>query len=286
MLPVLPPLWAVHLNDAVLPPSWQLGGFALLGLLMLAGAWRLHEEDVPATALLAAAFFVATLIHVPIGPSGAHLLLNGLIGVILGRRAALAIPCGLLLQAVLIGHGGLLTLGVNSCVMTLPALTAGVLFHQLHRHRFSAALIGCSVLLGLLGITAGVQLLIASRSSALEFLLDPRTLALAGLTAAVAGWLSRRWPVAPEFALGLFLGQFAVLMTLALQALVLVLGGAGRWDRLAIALFLVHLPIAVIEGIVLGFTVSFLARVKPRLLGLAAPPVPAGEAVCSAVSAP
>ncbi len=277
----LPPLWAVHLNDGILEPAWQLAGFALSGLLMLLGAWRLREEDVPATALLAAAFFVTTLIHVRIGPSSAHLLLNGLIGILLGRRAALAIPCGLLLQAGLMGHGGLLTLGVSSCVMTLPALAAGWLFHRLYRHRFSAVLVACSVLLGLLSLTASLLLLISEPMSALLRLVHPLTLGLAGLGAVVIAWISRRRPLAPEFALGLFLGQFAVLMTLTLQALVLVGGGSGRWEKLAIALFLVHMPIAAIEGIVLGFTVGYLSRVKPQLLGLPSTVALAGEVPCS-----
>ena len=47
---------------------------------------------------------------------------------VLGWRAGLAIPVGLFLQAVLLGHGGISTLGVNACVMTLPALAAGGLF--------------------------------------------------------------------------------------------------------------------------------------------------------------
>jgi len=51
----------------------------------------------------------------------------------LGRRAALAIAVGLLLQMMLIGHGGWTTLGVNTCVMTLPALLSWLLFQALHR---------------------------------------------------------------------------------------------------------------------------------------------------------
>lgn len=35
---------------------------------------------------MTAAFFVASLIHVPIGPTSVHLLLNGLLGVVVGRR--------------------------------------------------------------------------------------------------------------------------------------------------------------------------------------------------------
>ena len=68
-------------------------------------------------------------VHVRVGPSSAHLLLNGLIGVVLGRRAVLAILVGLTLQAILFGHGGFLTLGVNTCVMALPALAVGQLAH-------------------------------------------------------------------------------------------------------------------------------------------------------------
>ena len=64
-------------------------------------ARHFRDEDVPQTALLAAAFFIASQIHVRVGPSSAHLLLNGLVGVILGRRAVLAILVGLALQAIL-----------------------------------------------------------------------------------------------------------------------------------------------------------------------------------------
>src|SRR5262249_31919876 len=43
------------------------------------------------------------------------------------------------------------------------------------------------------------------------------------------------------------------------------------WELLALAFLVVHLPIAVMEGVVLGFTVGFLARVKPELIGWPAP---------------
>src|SRR5438132_13694871 len=122
------PLWAVHIDDGFLAWPWWSGGFVLTGVLALLGAWRIRDEEIPQIAILTAAFFVASLIHVPVPPTSVHLLLNGLVGVILGRRAALAIPVGLFLQAALIGHGGFLTLGVNSCVMVLPALLAAQMF--------------------------------------------------------------------------------------------------------------------------------------------------------------
>src|SRR5438128_12220839 len=127
------PLWAVHIADGVLAWPWWSGGLVVAAGLVLLGAWRIRDEEIPQVALLTAAFFVASLIHVKVGFSSAHLLLNGLVGVVLGRRAALAIPVGLFLQAALIGHGGFTTLGINSCVMTLPALLAWQAFAILRR---------------------------------------------------------------------------------------------------------------------------------------------------------
>src|SRR5437588_9406630 len=122
MLPFsLQTLWAVHISDGVLTGPWLGGGFVLAALLVFFGAWRIRDEEIPQVALLTAAFFVASLVHVRLGPTSVHLLLNGLLGLVLGVRAGLAIPVGLFLQAALIGHGGFMTLGVNSCVLTLPA---------------------------------------------------------------------------------------------------------------------------------------------------------------------
>jgi cobalt/nickel transport system permease protein len=292
---LLPPLWAVHISDGVLQLSWQLAGFCLAGLLMLLGAWRLREEDLPSTALLAAAFFVASLIHVRVGPSSAHLLLNGLLGVLLGRRAALAIPAGLLLQALLLGHGGLMSLGVNSCVLVLPALVVHWLFLLLRRNRWTTVLILASDLLLALSLVAGIWFLVTGSGASVvvapvvRLELHPGLLAgcLVVLLVVVIRSVIRRG-IAPEAALGRFLGQLAVLLTLLLQGAVLVLGGesgSASWGKLVAVLFLVHLSIAVIEGVILGFTLEFLARVRPQLLGLSPPSTPEGSA-CSAAAVP
>src|SRR5579884_4562323 len=103
--------WAVHIFDGVLSNPWLAGGFVLAGLLALLAAYRVRDEEIPRIALLSAAFFVATLMHLRLGPTSVHLLLNGLVGVVLGRRAPLAILIGLTLHAVLLGHGGFTTIG-------------------------------------------------------------------------------------------------------------------------------------------------------------------------------
>ncbi len=73
-----------------------------------------------------------------------------------------------------------------------------------------------------------------------------------------------------------------MLMTAGLNCVVLLLGGETNWPTPPLFLVIAHLPIAVVEGVILGFAVGFLARVKPEMLGtrervLALEPVPAKE---------
>jgi cobalt/nickel transport system permease protein len=209
-------LWlplAVHIPDGLLALPWLLAGFALAGLLALLASCRIRDEEIPRIALFSAAFFVASLMHLPVGPTSVHLLLNGLVGVILGRRAPLAILIGLGLQAILFGHGGLTTIGVNACVQIVPATLAAWLFAGLCR--FPSA---------------------------------------------------RRGNKAALWIMGFFIGASSVLATLSLEAVVLLWGGSGNWFQVVRLLFIAHLPVVAIEGIVLGFTIIFLYRVKPEML--------------------
>lgn len=75
-------------------------------------------------ALLTSAFFIASLIHVPFGPGSIHLVLNGLLGIILGWACFPAIVTALLLQALFFQYGGFTVLGVNTLIMALPALVS------------------------------------------------------------------------------------------------------------------------------------------------------------------
>lgn len=221
-------LFAVHLSDGTVLWPWQAGGFVLAALLALWGAWRITDEEIPRVALLTSAFFVVSLIHIPAGPTSVHLLLNGLLGVILGRRVCLAIPIGLLLQAVF-GHGGFGTLGLNTCIFVLPALGAAVVFTMLERALHHS------------GITSPDRL---------------------GL-------------------LGAALGTVTAVNTVFLNCLVLYWGGQEDWPTLVAVVIVAHLPVMAIEGIVLGSTVAYVARVKPELF------IPARETLeCAVESAP
>jgi cobalt/nickel transport system permease protein len=118
---------AVHIADGILQTEWWIAGFIVLGFLLIPASKLDMEKELPTLAILSAMFFAVTLIHIRIGGTSVHLLLNGLIGLILGWRAPIAILVGLVLQAALLGHGGLTTIGINSVIMSLPALVAYVI---------------------------------------------------------------------------------------------------------------------------------------------------------------
>jgi cobalt/nickel transport system permease protein len=124
-------LLAVHISYGVLEPWAEVLGFVVAGALLLPAVWRVRDEEVARIALLTAALFVSSSVHVRVGPTSVHLLLNALVGVVLGRRAPLAVSVGLVLQAALLAHGAVTTLGVNTTVIAAPALLAGSLFRTL-----------------------------------------------------------------------------------------------------------------------------------------------------------
>lgn len=118
----------MHISEGVLSPGVLIAGAALTTAGVAVGLKGLDHEEIPSMGILSAAFFVASLVHVPIGPSSVHLILNGLLGLILGWKAFPAILVGLALQALLFQFGGITTLGVNTLNMALPAIICFYLF--------------------------------------------------------------------------------------------------------------------------------------------------------------
>jgi cobalt/nickel transport system permease protein len=276
-------LFAVHIDNNVLYGSWELGGFVAAAVLIVIAAWRLDHEEIPRIALLTAAFYIGSSIHVKVPLTSVHLILNALVGIVLGWRSALAIFVGLLFQAVLLGHGGYLALGINTCIITPPALLAWAAFRGLHRVswlRHSAAravLVAIAIAIWVLGAIAAVALLRLHlqglsgdevAQATVGVLVNPLCLASALGLGGVAAWLERWLEQTPEFALGLLLGVFTVMLTVALNCGVLIAGGADFGATPPLVVAVAYLPVAVIEGVVLGFVVGFLMKVKPELLGL------------------
>ena len=123
----------MHIPDGILPISVNAGGYAATAAVTWYSIRKIKQkenprEGIPKASLLTAAFFVVSWIHIPVPPTSVHLVLNGLLGALLGYYAFPAILIGLFFQAVMFGHGGLTTLGVNAVIMGLPAILAYYIF--------------------------------------------------------------------------------------------------------------------------------------------------------------
>ena len=112
----------MHISEGVLRPEILAGTAVLTAGFVALGLRRIEDREIPAMGILSAAFFVASLVHVPAGPVSVHLVLNGLLGMLLGFRAFPSILIALFLQALMFQFGGLTSLGANTLNMGLPAL--------------------------------------------------------------------------------------------------------------------------------------------------------------------
>ena len=191
----------MHIVDGALANEIVVGGAILAVAGVAIGLRKLPMEKIPAAGVLSATFFVASLVHVPIGPSSVHLILNGLAGLVLGWAAFPALFVGLLLQAVFFGFGGLTVLGVNTLDIALPA----VVVYYLCRRGIASASPLVSTLRAALGgglaiaLTTGMVAL-ALALSGQEFLAAAKlvffahipVMAVEALVTAAAVYLARR----------------------------------------------------------------------------------------------
>lgn len=201
----------MHIAEGVLSPAVLAGGAVLALAGTALGLRKLEYDRLVAVGILSAAFFVASLIHVPVGLSSAHLVLNGLVGVLLGWAAFPSILVALLLQTLLFQFGGITVLGVNVFTMGFAAVISWYVFRAI-----------CYLCPGMKGVR-------------------------------VAAFMG---------------GALGVALAAVLTALALAFTDEGFWLA-ARLLLLAHLPVMLVEGLVSMFTVSFIMRVRPELLGMA-----------------
>lgn len=124
----------MHISEGILSPPVLVAGAALCLCGTGIGLKKMKADDVPKAGILTATFFVGSLIHVPIGPASIHLLLNGLVGILLGWACFPALLVAILLQALFFQYGGVTVLGVNTVNMAFPALVAFYLATPLVRN--------------------------------------------------------------------------------------------------------------------------------------------------------
>lgn len=118
----------MHISEGVLSPPVLLAGAAITAVGTGIGLRSLDYDRIMTVSLLTATFFVASLIHVPVGPGNVHLVLGGLMGLVLGWSCFPAILVALFLQTLFFHYGGLVVLGVNTTIMALPALACHYCF--------------------------------------------------------------------------------------------------------------------------------------------------------------
>lgn len=200
----------MHISEGVLSMPVLLGGtvLAIAGVAM--GLRRLDNDKIPLTALLSAVFFIASLIHLPVGASSVHFVANGLCGLLLGWVAFPAILVSLILQMVLFGFGGVTTLGINTLIMALPAVT-------------------CYYLLGYRLTHCNAQ---------------------------------------QVFWRGCIAGMLAIILGVMLIGCAFYLTGGEAFSHMILLIFISHIPVILVEGLLTGFIVSFVYRVEPALLQL------------------
>jgi cobalt/nickel transport system permease protein len=174
----------MHLPDGQLSTPLALGSLVVGGGLTLWSAARLEPDRVPRVALLSSAFFVSSLIFIPMPTGSVHLSLGGLLGLVLGRDALVATALGLVLQATLFGHGGLSALGVNLLAMATPGMLLAMILRRWCRDRRASVSFAAGAVLGALSAALSAGLIALA-----VILSDPQ------LTPVYAGWTLLQLPV-------------------------------------------------------------------------------------------
>lgn len=193
----------MHISEGILSGPVLLSGAALAATGTAIGLKKLDYEKIAKVGMLSAAFFVASLIHVPIGPSNAHLILNGLVGLLLGWSAFPAILVALTLQGAFFQFGGITTLGVNTVIMALPAVIAYLIFgrflHAKHSTAAAAAFGAGALAVLLAGLSVGLALIFTEENflkvAALIIAAHGPVMVIEGIiTAVCVGFLKRVKP--------------------------------------------------------------------------------------------
>lgn len=160
----------MHISEGVLSPTVWISGYAATAVVAGLTMRKLDMEEIPKISVITSVFFVASLIKVPIGPTSIHLILNGLAGIVLGRRAFAAIMVGIILQAIIFGHGGITTIGINTLMMGTGALVAYLVWLQRNRFSFNKRELVFGAIAGAAGtITSGLILALALVTTGEEF---------------------------------------------------------------------------------------------------------------------
>ncbi len=225
----------MHIAEGALTGSVITVSFAATAVFTAIGLKKLDYDKIPQASLLSASFFVATFLHLPIGIGSIHLVLNGIIGLLVGWASFPIILVSLLLQGVMFQMGGLTILGVNTLIMAVPAVVCFYLFKsslnensRLSSFFYMISSIFSKILLKLFKINVNKKTFAA--------------------------------------ALGPFsCGFCAVLLSSILSALALIYSG-DKFVSTAYALMIANIPVMFADGIITSLCILFLKKVQPEML--------------------
>ena len=178
----------MHISEGVLSPAVLGAGAVLAAAGIVIGLRKLDYDRLMTVA------------------SSVHLILNGLLGMLLGWAAFPSIFVALMLQAILFQYGGITVLGVNTFNMAFPAVVCYYAFRPMLLKSARQRIVGA-------------------------FCCGALSVAGAGL----------------------------------LTALSLSFSDEG-FLRTAQILFLAHIPVMIVEGVITALAVSFIAKVRPEIL--------------------
>lgn len=173
----------MHISEGVLSTGVIAVSALSLAPLVINSVRKLQQDDISKVALLSALFFVVSTIHLPIGVTSVHFMMLGIIGIMLGWHSFTALLIALLLQAMLIGFGGISSLAVNTLNTGIGALSGFYIFKIL-KNRLPVVVV--SFLVGFIPILiASIGIAVALLFSSGEFLSVAKVALLAHLPLAV-----------------------------------------------------------------------------------------------------
>jgi len=118
----------MHIADGIISTEIAIVADVIsIGALYVFGK-KTDADDIPKMGMMAAALFVASLIHFPVAGTSVHLGLFGLAGILLGVRSFPVVFVALLFQSLIFQHGGILSTGLNALNMGAGAIAAYLLW--------------------------------------------------------------------------------------------------------------------------------------------------------------
>ncbi|MGJ0359908.1 energy-coupling factor ABC transporter permease [Aliarcobacter cryaerophilus] len=118
----------MHISDGILTLEVTVVSTTVATLFLIYSFKNLSNDKIALASAFSALFFVASFIHIPFGFTQIHLMLLGFIGVFLGSVAIFSISLALILQALLLGFGGVSSIGVNVLIMGLASYLVYIIF--------------------------------------------------------------------------------------------------------------------------------------------------------------